>query len=1209
MPVIFSKCHQIKAYLESEPADINIMQEAMLDSYQRYWLTSKYGLKENFSFFQLASLYGKTEHLKILPWSLHEKITAVQDQNYRAIAVAAANGHLDTLKYLESYLTDEEKQLAVKAYDYNVIRETAENGHLTTLKHLESYLTEEEQRLAVKANQYRAICHVAKKNHLDILKHLESHLTDNEKLRAAKIAISYAAPGGQLDILKHLENYLTDEEKRDSVCIMNYKIVFDSVVNGHLEIIKHLESHLTDEDKQLAVKTNNYESIRYAVLNGHLEIIKHLESHLTDEDKQRAVKTNNYEGIHYAALNGHLEIIKHLESHLTDEDKQLAVKTNNYVIIRDAALNGHLEIIKHLENHLTDEDKQLAVKTNNYEGIRYAALNGHLEIIKHLESHLTDEDKQLAVKALNYRVIRDTAQNGHLATLKHLEHHLTDEDKRLAVKANDYGDIRYAALNGHLEIIKHLESHLTDEDKQLAVKTNNYVIIRDAALNGHLEIIKHLENHLTDEDKQLAVKTNNYEGIRYAAQTGDLNILRHLENHLTDEDKQLAVKTNNYVIIRDAAQTGDLNILRHLENHLTDEDKQLAVKTNNYVIIRDAAKNGYLTTLKHLEHHLTDEDKRLAVKTDNYSIVQHMAETNDIATLRYLESHLTVDDKRLAVQANNYGMIRPYSNCTLMSEHFLKVDVGLAYAESHDFEYGQRFVYRFVTRQLNHLQRQKLAYEQVHPQAVFDVDGEEARLYFYLLRNLIRRGVARHYAAAEDNNDEIRLLLSIPAVKNLLSTSLNGGETNELLRLAYRLGNQQAAVLLLNVPAVRQLAEQNNFYSDEAAGGIDLRALTQDRESSMQALTTGEQRLMARAIQHYQPLIIQAGVANIIDDLREQLKIYYLAKPARLVKDDGTILDLPVSWNEFQVLILSANEHKNACQAYYRNATHSAWRYLAKPNRWMHERASYVCIDEHNHQYKWSTFEEYQPLIAMLWLAAQDEDQCAAPTDNHTVEGRINHFIHELMLLGRAHNWDKTRVRNGHIEEYDDLEGDRPSCYSGVKRRLFQSVIGHPLLKIITRDDLVQEIRDFARTYFIEKMAQLNNQDQIHQAFNNFVISLDAKDAAPLATLNISPPKQQQFLQTLQAKYGESFFANPVFVTLVQSWLLLLPESPEIIDHYHALRLDGLTGLSVYLAQQQASQLPARLGFFTVEQSRTEQQNLAINPSNLSNSHSSSSSG
>ena len=98
----------------------------------------------------------------------------------------------------------------------------------------------------------------------------------------------------------------------------------------------------------------------------------------------------------------------------------------------------------------------------------------------------------------------------------------------------------------------------------------------------------------------------------------------------------------------------------------------------------------------------------------------------------------------------------------------------------------------------------------------------------------------------------------------------------------------------------------------------------------------------------------------------------------------------------------------------------------------MNPNAAYVITNEDKTQ-SWSSFEEYQLLISMLYLAAKDDVTPA--TEGYTVETRLSHFIQELALIGRAHNWNDTRKRCGKEEEYDNLEADRLSCTSGVKRR------------------------------------------------------------------------------------------------------------------------------------------------------------------------------
>ena len=68
----------------------------------------------------------------------------------------------------------------------------------------------------------------------------------------------------------------------------------------------------------------------------------------------------------------------------------------------------------------------------------------------------------------------------------------------------------------------------------------------------------------------------------------------------------------------------------------------------------------------------------------------------------------------------------------------------------------------------------------------------------------------------------------------------------------------------------------------------------------------------------------------------------------------------------------------------------------------MHEQAAYVTFNPSNPQEKWSTFEEYQSFIAMLFLAAQDTE--IPPTEGYTLETRLDHFIDELAHIARAHN-------------------------------------------------------------------------------------------------------------------------------------------------------------------------------------------------------------
>src|SRR3990167_8070941 len=500
--------------------------------------------------------------------------------------------------------------------------------------------------------------------------------------------------------------------------------------------------------------------------------------------------------------------------------------------------------------------------------------------------------------------------------------------------------------------------------------------------------------------------------IQSAALSGDIEEIKRLESGLSAAEKKAAVMEDNYAAIRNAALNGHTETIKYLESHLSAEEQKSAVKAGDYAAIRYAASNGHTETIKYLESHLSAEEIKAAVSADDYGAIRNAAQDDHTETIKYLESHLSSEEQKEAVMAHNYAVIQnaAYNVDTATFRHFLTIDTVLAYAEAHVSEYG-RFVNPYISERIADLRMMKLNAEANNPQVVFDVGEEEARCIFYMIRNLIRRGANNPHMM----HDDIVFLLEIPAVKALAGAEVNGVESNELLRLALSLNNRDAAEILLTIPRVRELAEANDYYAGERRGELDLRALARNRESAMTGLTQGEQRRLTAVNEKYKDILANAGINNLIDDLRLQLKARFLQNPATITMDDGSLKELPVLYTDFIKLELSENEKSRALEAYYRHKDHTALRYLAKPNMWMHRNASYVYVDNNN--LKYSTFEEYQPLIALLYCAARDENIAQEDSEGFTPETRFAHFIDELSHIGRAHNWDRSRERDNKSEE------------------------------------------------------------------------------------------------------------------------------------------------------------------------------------------------
>ncbi len=480
-----------------------------------------------------------------------------------------------------------------------------------------------------------------------------------------------------------------------------------------------------------------------------------------------------------------------------------------------------------------------------------------------------------------------------------------------------------------------------------------------------------------------------------------------------------------------------------------------------------------------------------------------------------------------------------FSGCnTELLKYVCRFPVVFNRIEPNTQEYG-RVVSDFITEKLAQLHTAQAT----NPEVVLEIrEPDEAKLCFYMIRNLIRQnnGALR---------DELLFLMNIPQVKALLHTAVNEGQSNELLQLALSIGNQEAASLLLNVPAVLALAQENGMYAGIAKGGLNLRQLARNRESAMTALSVGESKRLEKAIAHYTPAIEDlGGSAVVIERLLEHLKARYKDHPAMLVRDDQSELELPLDWlgeEGFAALLptLTATEQQRAKQAYHVHPDHTALRYLSKPNYWMDAQASYVYVND-AHTERWSTFEEYNPLIALMYLAAIDEEIPAL--NGYTIETRFEHFINELCHINRAHNWDE---RNQAGAEYDNTnQGDKPSCYSGVKRRLFQSVLGHPLFQLLTLDIINQELDGFVRAFFEQRIDE-TNANALQEACNQLFIdgALEEKNGELLATLNIPEKDQEQFIASLQTKYGEAL--EPAFLIQLHTRLQLDEETP-----FHAVR-------------------------------------------------------
>jgi hypothetical protein len=193
-----------------------------------------------------------------------------------------------------------------------------------------------------------------------------------------------------------------------------------------------------------------------------------------------------------------------------------------------------------------------------------------------------------------------------------------------------------------------------------------------------------------------------------------------------------------------------------------------------------------------------------------------------------------------------------------------------------------------------------------------------------------------------------------------------------------------------------------------------------------------------------------------------------------------------------------------------------------------------------------SSFDRYIQLIALLYLAATDPS--IPSIEGHTPASRFQHFVRELAMINRAHNWDSSRLRadGKDTEEYDDLQGDKPSCHGGVKRRLFQSVLGHPLLTVLTKDTIQYEIHSFIRDHYLNYFANHPEKKTIiSQIVEQYIMELTITEdgSIELQSLEISEGQVKEFTDSLVTKYGRDNM-EVAFFTQIDNYFRLNANDP-----------------------------------------------------------------
>lgn len=910
---------------------------------------------------------------------------------------------------------------------------------------------------------------------------------------------------------------------------------------GRTELLKTFLARQSPEQKVALVLHNEALVVTLAVQQKNLDILDILFK-IPNIKAATVVKNNHYVLFHEAVTGGDMHVVgKLMASYPSLDQIKTMLASRYYSAVHTAARMGHIDLFKQFLSLMDAGNRIDMIKMDNYRLFVSLVVNGDAKILNLLWG-IPGLNVVEMIEADNFKGFRAAAYQGQWSCMQMM---MQVQDIKVIdmVNSNNHDSFKGALQNHHNAVIRGLLS-IPGVDCKAMIRTH-MASIWDCLIERKL--FEELMSYFELQEIIDLVTAQQYRGFKVAALKNRVMILECLLA-IPGIDSRKMLEVNIDAVLEGMAANNRFAFFEALKKHFGEP----------YVIalaVSSLQKNYHYFTKAIGSRSFECFDIFLSfpglpvevIKDDSYKLFDDAAVAESFYFLDKLLNFPDVDQKAMLIARGATAFTAAFKRDRYnIIEGLIKYVEVFAYAESH-MEDFKPFIFEQVALYMNELRSQ----HQSNANAVFDLTPATADYCFYIIRNLIRR-----------NNDalldDIQFLLQIPSVRDLAST-----HENALVQLALRIGNRAAADLLLNINAVRELYGRTGDLDLEE--GLGLRAQARSTESSLEDLSDEQKRYISDCVKYYQPLIEGLGIDNLFNSLIITLEDRYQRHPATITINSNTIT-LPLGWAEFQKVSLTSPQRQEALKAYYQNKTHTALRYLSKPNLWIAESAEWVYVSLLGDKY--STFEQHRDLIAILWCAVKDS--CTKSLEGHILDGRISHFIDELALIGRAHNWDMTRIISGTPQEFDDLEGDKPSCASGVRKRLLQSVIGHPLFTKLTIKIIENELRDFVRDHFITQINE-NDKEKLLEAWHNYLISVEFNDAQPLCVLDISQQQQMVFIKHLHEKYGEKFTSEPSFEKYIQNRFTLTDNVDVPFDCIHALKFDGLVGFGSLLTQQKAN--------------------------------------
>lgn len=754
-------------------------------------------------------------HLQVLKWFSKEApnfiAKLIAHNNYYIFHSAAYWGHLAILQWLKTEINPAEFAKLVKEKINSLFKNICRYGYFDILNWFKEECPDEldaiikQKGLLMPQDEYSGY---HGEINFDMYKWFQENYPDEmANPEIIRRLIVHACMEGHLDTLIWIKKIYPNQ-----FSIMTKSAFFFAACHGHLHILNWFKEQLTTAELTFMITEHNNEGFRAArdsrkpeVVNWMLlnpQCFAYAECHTNKYTKE---SVNLF--IKDTLNELHLEYESNPNQPFDIQDPQKAelcfYLIRNYIRKNDRNLNKEIQFLLDIPRvrALVDQDKNkellsLAVSLCNREAaimllnrddlrplsnpdkfetsilvvLRNASRTSNLEEFNWLNQNFPNELIEIAI----LEFLKETFKFGNTDDLTLLKQHFHQN----LIEATIRGVLKNSFKNVNKDDLTWLKQNFPNElTKIITAEFDLYYnkASKKACKTAHFDILNWLYEEYPDElatkiynSKLEILSLNRYgENLRIS-----FNLFKWFHEHYPlklDASKDLI-----QYFIYEVAANGLLDELIWFKEHYP----QILKERMNHTF-RDAADKRELNILKWIK--------------DQVDLNEFISFTSDKYTKRELFRHSEI---------TKWLLLDP--------QYF-------AYEESHVDKYNIEPVKHFIQQTLAELHEEHKSSLNMSNKEPFDLqDPKRAELCFYIIRNYIRQNKIYF-------DEEIKFLLAIPKVRALAHQ-----EANELIRLAGQRGNKEAAIMLLKIEAVKTLAEQYDFYQQEARGDFDLKQLASE---------------------------------------------------------------------------------------------------------------------------------------------------------------------------------------------------------------------------------------------------------------------------------------------------------------------------------------------------------------------------------------------